>query len=79
MPPQDAYRQASGAIQKALHLDQTLSEAHGSLGYLDWQFGWNWHAAEKELRYAVDLNPNSIEGHETLVWFLLGEANEQRR
>jgi TolB-like protein len=70
VPPQDAYRKGSGAIQNALQLDQGLSEAHGSLGYLDWQFGWNWHAAEKELRYAVDLNPNSIEGHETLVWFL---------
>jgi len=70
VPPQDAYRKGSGAIQNALQLDQGLSEAHGSLGYLDWQFGWNWHAAEKELRYAVDLNPNSMEGHETLVWFL---------
>jgi TolB-like protein len=70
VPPQDAYREGIGAIQNALQLDQGLSEAHGSLGYLDWQFGWNWHAAEKELRYAVDLNPNSIEGHETLVWFL---------
>lgn len=70
VPPQDAHRRASGAIQKALHLDQALSEAHGSLGYLNWQFGWDWQAAEKELHYAVELNPNSIEGHESLVWFL---------
>ena len=70
VPPQDAYRQASAAIQKALQLDQALSQAHGSLGYLDWQFAWDWQAAERELRYAVELNPNSIEGHETLVWFL---------
>jgi TolB-like protein/DNA-binding winged helix-turn-helix (wHTH) protein/Flp pilus assembly protein TadD len=70
MAPQDAYRQASGAIQKALQLDQALGEAHGSLGYLNWQFGWDWQAAEKELRYAVELNPNSIKGHESLVWFL---------
>ena len=70
VPPQDAYRQASTAIQKALQLDQALSEAHGSLGYLSWQFGWDWQAAEKEFRYALELNPNSIEGHESLVWFL---------
>jgi tetratricopeptide (TPR) repeat protein len=41
VPPQDAYRQASAAIRKALQFDQELSEAHGSLGYLDWQFGWD--------------------------------------
>jgi tetratricopeptide (TPR) repeat protein len=55
---------------KSLTVDQALSEAHGSLGYLNWQFAWDWPAAEKELHYAVELNPNSIEGHETLVWFL---------
>lgn len=70
VPPQDSYRQASAAIQKALQLDQALSEAHGSLGYLNWQFAWDWQAAESELRYAVELSPNSIVGHETLVWFL---------
>jgi TolB-like protein/DNA-binding winged helix-turn-helix (wHTH) protein len=70
VPPQDAYWQASAAIQKALQLDPALSEAHSSLGYLNWQFAWDWQAAEKELRYAVELNPNSIEGHQTLVWFL---------
>jgi TolB-like protein/Tfp pilus assembly protein PilF len=70
LPPRDAHRQASGAIQKALQLDQGLSEAHGSLGYLNWQFAWEWRAAEQELRYAVELNPSSVEAHETLVWFL---------
>jgi TolB-like protein/DNA-binding winged helix-turn-helix (wHTH) protein/Tfp pilus assembly protein PilF len=70
VPPQDAYRQASAAIHKALQLDATLAEAHGSLGYLDWQFEWNWQQAERELRYAVELNPNSMKGNEALVWYL---------
>ena len=70
VPPQDAYRQASAAIHKALQLDEALSEAHASLGYLDWQFEWNWQQAERELRYAVELNPNSMESHEALVWYL---------
>ena len=88
VPPQDAYRLGSSAIQKALQLDQALSEAHGSLGYLEWQFGWDWQTAEKELRYAVDLNPNSMEGHESLAWYLawsgrrgeaLAEVEKMRR
>jgi TolB-like protein/Tfp pilus assembly protein PilF len=77
VPPQDASRQASAAIQRALQLDQSLSEAHGSLGYLNWQFVWDWQAAERELRYAIELNPNSIEGHETLVWFLAWSGRRQ--
>jgi tetratricopeptide (TPR) repeat protein len=53
-----------------LQLDQALGEAHSSLGYLEWQFEWNWQQAEKEFRYAIELNPNSIENHEVLVWYL---------
>jgi TolB-like protein/DNA-binding winged helix-turn-helix (wHTH) protein/Flp pilus assembly protein TadD len=68
--PQDAYRQSSAAVHKALQLDQALGEAHGSLGYLDWRYEWNWTEAERELRYAVELNPNSMESVETLIWYL---------
>lgn len=88
IPPQDAYRHASEAIHKALQLDESLGEAHSSLGYLDWQYAWDWQAAEQELRHAVDLNPNYIDGHEGLLWYLawdgqrdeaLGEAEKIRR
>src|SRR5580704_8799333 len=30
----------------------------------------DWQTAEREFRYAVDLNPNYIEGHQSLVWYL---------
>jgi TolB-like protein/DNA-binding winged helix-turn-helix (wHTH) protein/Tfp pilus assembly protein PilF len=70
LAPQHAYRHGSEAIHKALQLDETLGEAHSSLGYLNWQYSWDWPTAEKELRYAVDLNPNYIEGHVTLLWYL---------
>jgi serine/threonine protein kinase/Flp pilus assembly protein TadD len=70
MPPQEAYRHASEAVRKALELDETLGEAHTSLGYLDWQFSWDWQAAEKEIRRAVHLNPNYVEGRVTLAWYL---------
>jgi TolB-like protein/DNA-binding winged helix-turn-helix (wHTH) protein/Tfp pilus assembly protein PilF len=70
VPPQEAYRHGSEAIGKALQLDEALGEAHTSLGYLNWQYSWRWQTAERELRYAVHLNPNYIEGHESLVWYL---------
>jgi tetratricopeptide (TPR) repeat protein len=70
IPPQDAHRHGSEAIHKALELDGTLGEAHSTLGYLDWQYSWDWQAAEREIRHAIDLNPNDVEGHITLVWYL---------
>jgi tetratricopeptide (TPR) repeat protein len=70
LPPGDAYRRGSEAIQTALHLDQDLGEAHSTLGYLQWQYAWDWRAAERELRNALALNPNSIDAHEGLLWYL---------
>jgi eukaryotic-like serine/threonine-protein kinase len=70
IPPQDAYRHGSDAVRRALQLDDTLGEAHSTLGYLNWQYSWDWPAAERELRRALDLNPNYLEGHISLVWYL---------
>jgi TolB-like protein/Tfp pilus assembly protein PilF len=86
--PQDAYRQGSEAIHKALQLDETLGEAHSTLGLLKWRYSWDWQAAESEFRRAADLKPNSIEVHETFVWYLgwagrrdeaLAQLEEMRR
>jgi TolB-like protein/DNA-binding winged helix-turn-helix (wHTH) protein/Tfp pilus assembly protein PilF len=70
MPPQDAYRHASEAVHKGLQLDESLGEAHSSLGVLNWQYDWDWQAAEREIRHAIDLNPNNVDGHVALVWYL---------
>jgi TolB-like protein/Tfp pilus assembly protein PilF len=80
MRPQDAYRLGDEAIQNAIKLDGTLSEAHASLGYLHWQYDWDWEAAEKELRYALELNPNNVDGREGLIWYLAwsGRGKEAR-
>ena len=68
--PQEAYKNGSASLQKALALDDTLGEAHASLGWLSWRFEWNWPKAEKEFRIALDLNPNYAAGREELAWFL---------
>ena len=76
----EAYRQSSEAIHKALQLDEALGEAHSSLRYLAWRYAWDWQAAENELRYAVELNPNVIDGHESLLWYLAwtGRRDDRR-
>jgi hypothetical protein len=63
MPDSEAYPLAREAAQKAVDLDDSLSEAHASLGFaLFWGF-WNVERGEKEFRRAIDLDPKSARAH----------------
>lgn len=70
IPPQQARQLAKQAIAKATELDGSLAEIYGTLGYLKWQYEWDWRAAEQEFQRALALNPNSIDIHINMVWFL---------
>jgi TolB-like protein/Tfp pilus assembly protein PilF len=54
---------AKAAAEKALVIDETLSEAHTSLGRILWQDDWNWMAAERELKRAIELDSNNAFAH----------------
>jgi TolB-like protein/Flp pilus assembly protein TadD len=63
VPSKDCLPQAMAAAKNALAIDPSLPEAHASLSFsLAW-YDWNWDAAEKEARRAVELNPNSAHAH----------------
>jgi len=68
--PNDAYRPAREAIQKALQLNPTIGEAHTALGWLSWRHDWDWQTAEKEYRHGCELSPNDVDAHQALTWFL---------
>lgn len=70
VPPQEASAHAQEALRKALELDQSLGEAHSTLGWLSWRYDWNWPLAESEFRHALEIDPNYIDGHEQLAWYL---------
>jgi TolB-like protein/Tfp pilus assembly protein PilF len=55
--PADSYPQAKAAAKKALQLDDTLAEAHTSLG-LAFLHDWNFAESIKEFERAIQLNPN---------------------
>jgi len=61
-PPKEARPKAQAALLKALELDDTLPEAHSILGSIR-QDEDDWSAAEKELKRAIELNPNSAPAH----------------
>jgi len=43
---------------RALVIDDSLGEAHATLGLLAQNFEWNWAEAEREYKLAINLNPN---------------------
>jgi TolB-like protein/DNA-binding winged helix-turn-helix (wHTH) protein/Flp pilus assembly protein TadD len=61
--PKAVMPKAEAAALKAIELDDTLAEAHSSLGFIKLVFDWDWPGAEQELRRALQLNPNSPLAH----------------
>src|SRR5262245_38955689 len=62
--PHDCYPKAKAAAKKALELDDTLAEAHTTLGMAIWSYEFDFAEANKEFQRAIDLNPNYATGHQ---------------
>jgi TolB-like protein/DNA-binding winged helix-turn-helix (wHTH) protein/predicted Zn-dependent protease len=81
LPPAEPVQKARAAATKALQLDDGLAEAHTSLALITENYDWDWPAAEKEYRRAIELNPNyATAWHwyaEYLTW--LGRFDEALR
>lgn len=70
MAPKDALPKAKAAATKALELDDSLGEAHASLGFSIDLFDWDWPAAEREFRRAIELSPGYATAHHWYSWHL---------
>lgn len=75
VPHQPAIARMREAAEKALTLDNNLSEAHVAMAWLE-IFDWNWDAAENEFRCALDLNRNSVAAHNFYGMFLGAVRND---
>ncbi|HSY65053.1 MAG TPA: hypothetical protein VK829_10665 [Terriglobales bacterium] len=65
-----AYRSAKEALAKALELDDSIGEAHDTLGLLSSEFDWDWETADREFNRAIALAPSYSCAHEDRVTFL---------
>ena len=54
----DSPEKAKAAALKALEIEETLAEAHASLGYIKSWLERDWLGAEAEYKRAIELNPN---------------------
>ena len=69
-PALEILPKARAAALKALQLDDTLADAHASLGLITESGDWDWAGAEKEFRRAIELNPSSATAHQWYAEFL---------
>jgi TolB-like protein/DNA-binding winged helix-turn-helix (wHTH) protein/Flp pilus assembly protein TadD len=71
LPPQTAFPQARAAATKALALNDSLGEAHTSLAFVLDLYAWDWAAAEKQYKRALELSPNYATNHQWYAYHLL--------
>jgi serine/threonine-protein kinase len=61
--PVAAWAKAKTAAARALELDDSLAEAHASMGSILMWYEWNWNEAEREFLRAIELNPGHPNAH----------------
>jgi len=61
--PRESGPKAKAAAEKALEIDNTLAEAHASLGMTLMGYAWDWAGAEREFQRAIELDPNYATAH----------------
>ncbi|MGB7202692.1 MAG: protein kinase [Pyrinomonadaceae bacterium] len=76
-PSSEALPQAKAYANRALEIDDSLGEAHTTLGLINRSL-WNWAEAEKEFKRAIELNPNYPTAHHWYCRFLraMGRTDE---
>ncbi len=71
LPPDETFPEAKAAAEKALEINDTIAEAHASLGYVSTYYDWNWEFAENEFKQAINNNPNYPTTHHWYALFLV--------
>jgi serine/threonine protein kinase/tetratricopeptide (TPR) repeat protein len=84
IPPQEAYLKSKALLQKALEIDDSISEIYSSLALITYCYEWDLPAAERYAIRSIELNPQNMFGYATYgeilgSWGRNKEALEQAR
>jgi len=79
--PSDVLPRARQAAERAVELDDSLAEAHHSLGMVHLWLDWNWEAIERGFTRALALDPKAPLTHAFYALSLgaMGRADESAR
>lgn len=64
LPPHEVMPKAKEAALKAVEIDESLAEAHSSLGLVRVYYDHDWAAAEREFLRCLELNPDLVLVHQ---------------
>jgi serine/threonine protein kinase/Tfp pilus assembly protein PilF len=70
-PVKEGMERAKVEARKAIELDETLAEAHTSLGWVTFIYDWDWVGAEREFNRAIQLNPRYSTARQWHAWYLV--------
>jgi tetratricopeptide (TPR) repeat protein len=65
---QEAFLKAKAAAEKAIQIDDALTEAYASLADFTAHYSYDWLGAEREFKHVLELNPNYATAHQ---WYAL--------
>jgi serine/threonine protein kinase/tetratricopeptide (TPR) repeat protein len=68
--PHDAYPKGKAAAARALAIDDTLAEAHASMGYVRLFYDLDFEGARQCFARALELNPTYATTHHWYAWYL---------
>jgi TolB-like protein/Flp pilus assembly protein TadD/predicted Ser/Thr protein kinase len=69
--PREVMPKAKAAAEKAVQLDDSFGDAHANVAYVRFFYEYNFPAAEKEFRRAIELSPNDVYAHSMFGWLLV--------
>ncbi|HEV8265029.1 MAG TPA: protein kinase [Gemmatimonadales bacterium] len=77
VPVAEGFARAKEYALKALQLDETLAEAHASLAWSLFIYDWDWAAAEREFRRAIELDPRYPTAHQWFAFLLASQGKHE--
>jgi serine/threonine protein kinase len=78
IPVDEGYRKAREEVERALALDENLTEAHAEMGWIKRAHDWDWEGADASYQRALTLDPGNataLRGAAVLA-FTLGRLDE---
>ncbi len=70
LPPEQVWPQARARAQLAISMDRGVASAHVAMGWVSIYGDWDWNAAGRELKQAVQLSPGDPTTHYAYAVFL---------
>jgi len=74
VPVAEGMQRAKEFALKAIALDDTLAEAHTSLGWVQFIYEWDWESAAQAFRRALELNPRYATARQWHSWLLIAQG-----